>query len=217
MSGRKMTLVFSLVVSLDLLVPGDVTYASEPEHNHCRQHRFGEFSDWSEPVNLGPSINTEFNEMHLAISADELSVFLATDRPGGFGGLDLWVAQRPNRHADWGPAQNLGPNFNTSLVDFCPYLSSDGHWLFFCSNGFGGFGGEDLFASFREDTGDNLGWQEPFNLGEGVNSELDDGDPNVYVEPETGAVTMYPSWSRNSIARSLMRIPPSGVMGWKYS
>src|SRR5258708_2458700 len=155
MSGRKMTLVFSLVVSLDLLVPGDLTYASEPEHNHCRQHRFREFSDWSEPVNLGPSINTEFNEMHLAISADELSLFLATDRPGGFGGLDLWVTQRPSRHADWEPAQNLGPNFNTSLVDFCPYLSSDGHWLFFCSNGFGGFGGEDLFASFRENTGDN--------------------------------------------------------------
>jgi WD40-like Beta Propeller Repeat len=70
-----------------------------------------QFSAWSAPVNLGPSINTEFSEFHSAISADGLTLFFASDRTGGFGSdgtNDLWVAQRRNRNADWEPAQNLG-------------------------------------------------------------------------------------------------------------
>ncbi len=164
---------------------------AQEEHTRCRQHRFGQFSDWSEPVNLGPPINTEFNEFHAAISADELSIFFSTTRPGGFGGLDLWVAQRASRDADWGVPQNLGPRFNTSLTDSCPALSPDEHWLFFCSNGHGGSGDFDIFASFREDTSDNFGWEEPFNLGEGVNSEFSDADPSLFVDPETGVLTLY--------------------------
>src|SRR5712664_716112 len=104
MFEKKISPVFSLVVSLcSLVVAHDVAHASEQEHNRC-QREFGRFSDWSAPVNLGPSINTEFNEFHAAISADELSIFFATNRPGGLGGLDLWVAQRSNRRAAWQPA-----------------------------------------------------------------------------------------------------------------
>ncbi len=192
MSREKITLVFCLAVSLCGLVATDrFIFAKEHEHNGCREREFGSFSDWSEPVNLGPSINTKFSEFHSAISADELSIFFATDRPGGFGRNDLWVAQRPTRNDDWGPAQNLGPKFNTSLNEQCPALSPDGHWLFFCSNGHGGFGGFDIFASFREDPSDNFGWEEPFNLGEGVNSKFRDVDPTLFVDPETGVLTMY--------------------------
>jgi uncharacterized membrane protein len=151
----------------------------------------GPFSAWSEPVNLGPSINTQYSEFHSAISEDELTIFFSSDRPGGFGRNDLWVAERPSRDDDWGPAQNLGPKFNTSLNEACPALSPDGHWLFFCSNGRGGFGSFDIFASFRRDTNDNFGWEDPVNLGRGVNSEFEDDDPTLFVNEETGVVTMY--------------------------
>src|SRR5919198_4659997 len=59
-------------------------------------------SQWSVPSNLGPSVNTQYSELHLAISSDELTLFFASSRPGGFGGDDLWVAQRPAQNSDWG-------------------------------------------------------------------------------------------------------------------
>jgi hypothetical protein len=159
----------------------------------CRRHheKMGPFSDWSEPVNLGPSINTEFDEFHMAISQNELSLFFAGDRPGTLGGYDLWVAGRPSRDDDWGPARNLGPKLNTPLNEAGPLLSPDEHWLLFCSNGHGGFGMTDIFASFRKDTSDNFGWEEPINLGEGVNSEFGDCDPTLFIDTETGVVTLY--------------------------
>lgn len=94
-----------------------------------------QFTDWSMPVNLGPSINTTNNERHSAISSDLLTIFFVSDRPGGFGDFDLWVAQRANRNADWEPAENLGSNINTSQAEYTPELSPDGHWLFFATSG----------------------------------------------------------------------------------
>src|SRR5262245_61097967 len=83
-------------------------------------------SSWSAPVNLGPSINTPYNEWHATISSDGLTIFFISNRPGGIGGTDLWVAQRPNRNADRGPTQNLGPTINTTADEFTPALSPDG-------------------------------------------------------------------------------------------
>ncbi len=94
MSKQQMTLACFWTVSLcSLLATHSAAYASEPEHNRCRQRRFGEFSDWSTPVNLGPSINTQYSEFHMAISVDELSLFFSSDRPGGLGGNDLIKSQ----------------------------------------------------------------------------------------------------------------------------
>jgi hypothetical protein len=191
MSGRMSLLLVLAVPLCGWGATNKLLAAEGKEHNRCSQHRFGQFSDWSSPVNLGPSINTEYSEFHSAISADQLSLFFSSDRPGGFGGNDLWVTQRANTDDDWEPAQNLGPKFNTSLHEACLTLSPDEHWLFFCSNGHGGFGSFDLFAAFREDISDNLGWGEPFNLGEGVNSEFEDDDPTLFVDPETGVLTMH--------------------------
>jgi Tol biopolymer transport system component len=154
-----------------------------------------QFTAWSAPVNLGPSINTEFSEFHSAISADGLTLFFASDRPGGFGSdgtNDLWVAQRRNRNADWEPAQNLGPKFNTPFSESGPELSPDGHWLFFASGGLGPPGQSlDIYVAFRQDTSDNLGWEQPSNLGKGVNSNVSEGDPTIFVDPNTGVVTLY--------------------------
>ena len=150
-----------------------------------------QFSPWSAPVNLGSSLNTEFSEFHSAISADRLSLFFASDRPGGFGELDLWVAQRSDRDADWGPAQNLGPSFNTPNGEFGLELSPDGHWLFFSSDGLAGGNTSRIYAAFRHDTSDNFGWGEPVDLGKGVNSRHDTGDPTLFMDPQTGVITLY--------------------------
>jgi len=151
-----------------------------------------QFSVWSAPVNLGPSINTEFSELHSAISADGLTLFFSSDRPGGFGSNDLWVVQRRNRNAAWESAQNLGPKFNTPSSDSGPELSPDGHWLFFYSGGLGTSHNSDIYVAFRQDASNNFAWEQPSNLGKGVNSPAAfDGDPTIFVDPNTGVVTLY--------------------------
>ena len=75
------------------------------------------YSDWSEPVNLGPVINTGYNDQHPALSKDGLSLYISSDRPGGFGATDLWVSQRARVDDPWGEPQELGPawrSFNSS-------------------------------------------------------------------------------------------------------
>ena len=52
------------------------------------------YSDWSEPVNLGPVINTVANDQHRSISKNGLSLYITSNRPDGFGGDDIWVSQR---------------------------------------------------------------------------------------------------------------------------
>src|SRR5260370_6165921 len=82
------SVVFSVVLVSSLNLADSRAVGSEETHNRCRQRHFGPFSDWSEPVNLGPVVNSKFNDQHPAISADGLSLYITSDRPGGFGDFD---------------------------------------------------------------------------------------------------------------------------------
>ena len=64
-------------------------------------------------MNLGPGINSAAIDAVPSVSADGLSLFLASMRPGGLGGFDLWVATRATTDDDWGVPVNLGPTVNT--------------------------------------------------------------------------------------------------------
>lgn len=150
-----------------------------------------QYSAWSTPVNMGPSINTVHTEWHAAISADLLTIFFISDRPGGFGGTDLWVAQRGRSNADWEPARNLGPTINTSADEFTPELSPDGHWLFFSSLGQESKNTLQIYAAYRADIEDNFAWGQPTNLGKGVNSKHPNGDPSLFIDSQTGQVILY--------------------------
>src|SRR4029079_14201275 len=80
------------------------------------------------------------------LSVDGLKLFLNSDRPGGFGYFDLYVATRPSLQAPWEPAVSWGPQVNTAYDDKGPDISPDGGLLYCHSNRPGGFGLEDLFA-----------------------------------------------------------------------
>src|SRR5688572_14691507 len=73
-----------------------------------------EYSNWSEPVNLGPAVNTPFNEGAPTVSKDGRSLYFASNRPGQFAGNDLYVSQWDDATGWWGPAVNLGSVVNTS-------------------------------------------------------------------------------------------------------
>jgi WD40-like Beta Propeller Repeat len=157
------------------------------------------YSDWSAPINLGPTVNSTSMDRAPAISKDGLSLYFASNRPlTGFGGENIYVSQRETRDSEWGPPVNLGPNINTTDNEQVPALSRDGHLLFFASNRLGGFGGVDIWVSRREHTHDDFAWQPAENLGAGVNSfSLDEG-PSYFENDELGVPQLYFSSGRLS-------------------
>jgi hypothetical protein len=113
---------------------------------------------------------------------DGLSLYMASDRPGGLGGLDIWVARRPNRHAPWGAPENLGEPVNSAADDFCP-TPIRGGGLFFVSREAlpGSCGMGDIYFTRHSR---RHGWSEPEHLDcapEGPNSALDEQGPS-YVK-----------------------------------
>ncbi len=84
------------------------------------QFKFGE------PENLGPTVNSPVFEGGPSISADGLTLFFMSSRPGGFGRGDLWMTTRPSREEPWEAPVNLGPVVNSSSGDGAPTISTDG-------------------------------------------------------------------------------------------
>jgi WD40 repeat protein len=152
------------------------------------------YSDWSAPVNLGAPINTPATEQKGTLSKDGLTLYFGSDRPGGFGSLDVYVSHRATLESPWEDPVNLGPAINSSGFDNAPSLSNDEHLLFFSSNRPGGLGQFDIYVSRRKnpniDFGD-LGWQPAVNVGPGVNSPDVDIAPMYLQSAEEGPANLY--------------------------
>ncbi len=146
----------------------------------------GHFSEWSAPVNLGPVVNSRFADRAPELSPDGLSLYFASNRPGGFGATDIYVARRVGPDQPWGPPANLGAVINTPGIDAPGHLSRDGHRLYFTSSRAGGFGSNDIWVSWRANPNDDFAWETPVNLGSEVNSAGFEGGitlrlPELYV------------------------------------
>ncbi len=97
---------------------------------------------YTEPENLGDSINTEYNETDVFVAPDEgYIIFTSSDRPDGFGGGDHYISFR-KADGSWTKSKNMGEKFNTSSSEFCPMLSQDGKYFFFTS---GRKGSDDIY------------------------------------------------------------------------
>ena len=155
-----------------------------------------EWSEWSAPVNLGPAVNSAFNDFGPAISKDGLSLYFGSNRPTEPGDLvldaNIWLLQRASDDSPWGPPV-LVPAINTpEFIDNVPALSRDGHWLFFTSNRPGGSGDTDVWVSFRAHTHDDFGWDTPVNLGPQVNSAFNEGGGS-FLETDDGGLFFFGS------------------------
>jgi flagellar motor protein MotB len=127
-------------------------------------------STWSEPVNIGPPVNTQYWESLPSISANGEMLFFVSNRPGGIGGMDLWYSVL-NSEGKWGLPKNLGPMINTPGNEMSPFIHFDGKTLYFSSDGRIGMGGYDIYYSKMND---DSTWTEPKNLGYPINTYNDE-------------------------------------------
>jgi len=148
-------------------------------------------SDWSEPVNLGPPINTSSSDQAPVLSPDGLSLYFGSDRPGSFGNTDLWVSHRVSEDSPWQTPVNLGAPINTAAVESGPNLSRDGLMLFFQSSRPGGQGSNDIYVSRRTNPHDDLGWGAPMNLGPDVNSSIGEFGPWFQEHDDDGPMLYF--------------------------
>lgn len=160
------------------------------------------FTDWGTGYKLdalpahSSEINTRFLDGCPILSPDGRSLFIASDRPGGQGGLDIWVATRARRRQPFGPPQNLPAPVNSSADDFCPTPLRDGRLLFVSRRVIpGSCGLGDIYLARRNGSG---GWLEPEHLAcdpAGPNSTLDEQGPS-YLKRKHGAAQLF--FSRSS-------------------
>lgn len=148
------------------------------------------FSAWSSPVNLS-GLNSPDSDLSPFVSADGLSLYFATTRPGGVGGEDLWVARRSSTTSAFGSPANLGATINTADAERSPALTADGLTLYFATTRPGGLGGFDIWAAQRTDPHDDFGWQAPINLGPLVNSPGTDAGPSHFINPASRVASLY--------------------------
>lgn len=139
-------------------------------------------NSWTPAAALNKNINTKYWESHASVSEDGTQLVFASDKPGGYGGLDLYISRKIN--GEWGPAVNLGPEINTPVNEDIPFFSNNDKTLFFCSQGHENMGGYDIFYSHKKENGN---WERPVNLGYPLNTPDDD----TYFMPTGNGKTGY--------------------------
>ena len=162
-------------------------------------------NEWTAPERLGDNINTKYWEGSCSLSGDEQLLYFASDRPGGFGGRDIYVSRKQS-DGSWGVAQNLGPSVNTPFDDDAPYIHPDGIHLFFSSEGHSSMGGYDLFYCKM-----NAGvWGEPINLGFPINTPADE---RYYVLSADGGTAYYSSDNKGGFGQQDIYTVTPGFVG----
>jgi hypothetical protein len=126
---------------------------------------------WTTPVKLGYNVNHSGSiQSSACYSAQGDILFFSSDRPGGYGGKDLYMAKKlPN--GDWGLPENLGANINTEYNEDAPFVHSIGNVLYFSSQGHRNMGGYDIF---KTEFNENGSFSIPKNLGYPMNTVDDD-------------------------------------------
>jgi len=154
-------------------------------------YRVCDDSVWSAPQSFGATINTPGFEGMGCLSPDNRTLYFVSNKPGGFGGMDIWMSRFEN--GLWQAPKNLGSEINTPGDETAPYIHIDNQTLYFASNGHPGMGGSDLFISSK--INDTL-WSQAVNMGYTINTAFDE---NSLCITSDGATLFFAS-DRDSAA-----------------
>lgn len=138
---------------------------------------FTKQNKWSlaKPIS-NKSINTPYMEGSATLTADGNTMYFVSDRKGDTRSTDIYMVQKNGKK--WGTAVILSDSVNTTGRETTPFITPDGRFLFFSSDGHKGMGGLDVYVC--ENTG--RGWSSPINLGAAINTVNDDTHFKVYKE-----------------------------------
>ena len=126
---------------------------------------------WGEIQSFNKKICPPYSwESQPSLSSDGNMIIFASDRDGGYGGVDLYEI-RKNNFGEWSNPINLGPKINSANNEKSPFLHADGKTLFFASDNFPSLGGYDIFFSRKDSLGK---WQNPENIGYPINTSFNE-------------------------------------------
>jgi Tol biopolymer transport system component len=147
--------------------------------------RLSSSGKWGSPKSMGKPVNTTYFEGGACISPDGKTLFLSSEREGGFGRSDIYMLKKKSRTEWEKKAVNLGPDINTDGDEGGLFLAPDGKTLFFTSTGHNSMGGYDIFKTVLE----NGKWSKPVNLGSPINTVNNDLNFSLSVDARTGYFT----------------------------
>lgn len=136
-------------------------------------------------------INTKYWETHSMMSHDKETFYFVSDRPGGYGGRDIYMVklkERKGKEDKWGEPINLGPSVNGPGDDDAPFISVDNRTLYFATNDGRSIGGFDIMRTVLEDDGS---WMPAENLGYPFNSTNDDIFYTTTLDGSKGYMTSF--------------------------
>jgi len=150
--------------------------------------------NWSKIRSLNRNINTRYYESHAAVSANGKKLYFTSNRPGGYGELDIYVAEKTTGD-EWGVPVNLGATINTPFNEDTPFITANDSLLVFASEGHSSMGGYDIYRSV------NLGqaWKSPENLGYPINSTDDDLFFQPFDNASRGYYSLYTGYKNREI------------------
>ena len=125
---------------------------------------------WIPPVNVGKPVNGPYHDKQPSISSEGRALYFASDRPGGYGGYDLWVSTLDSANK-WREPRNLGANVNSMFNEQSPFIHFDSKTLYYSSDGWPGLGAMDIYVTKK--TGDTT-WSPCENIGYPINSCKDE-------------------------------------------
>lgn len=157
---------------------------------------------WQQPKPIGAPVNTKWMERQPSLSADGRVLLFSSDRPGGYGGRDIWLSYR-DESGRWTEPGNVGSVINTAGNEDCPFLHADGQTLYFMSDGHPGMGGFDLYMCRL---GPDGRFSEPMNLGYPINTPANEGA--LMVSPD--GLTAYYTAEKKPLAAT--RFPDTDIM-----
>jgi len=156
---------------------------------------------WSNMVPLGTPVNSDY-AVSPEFSADGLTLYFGSNRPGGSGDYDIWVTTRASKADPWSEPVNLGPNVNSSSQEYTPSISTDGRVLFFDSNRSGRW---EIWMVKRRSK--YVDWSQPVNISTSINVPGDQYDPEVSPNGSTLYFTANPTTANGSAAWDLLEVP----------
>jgi tetratricopeptide (TPR) repeat protein len=154
------------IMTLNTTVTGEAKTTRGSDLCEIKKNNKG---NWNTPkIIKNKTINTSYFEGAATLTADGNTMYFVSDRKGEKKSTDLYVVHREGKA--WGDAQPLPESINSTGRETTPYITPDGRYLFFSSDGHLGMGGLDIYVV--ENKGDS--WGTPVNLGIGINTVNND-------------------------------------------